>query len=114
VDRLRRNGFREMASLDDPLEAEEADGESRVSRVMGSGPNPEEAAADRELGAALEAAVGSLPAQQREVLWLKETSGLTLAEVARIVGVSENTVKSRLRYALEKIRAHLAQRGYEP
>ena len=61
-----------------------------------------------------EEALAALPPDQREVLWLKEKSGLSLAEIAEITGVSENTVKSRLRYALEKMRAVLAQQGFEP
>ena len=88
---------------------------SRIpSEPPGSNPSPEEAAGRLEMQEALESALAGLPAEQREVFWLKEKSGLTLAEVARLSGVSENTVKSRLRYALEKIRADLAQKGFQP
>jgi RNA polymerase sigma-70 factor (ECF subfamily) len=100
VDRLRRNGLREMESLDRAANPREEEGEPRVH--------------GRELGRALEGALAALPADQREVLWLKEKSGLGLAEIAEITGVSENTVKSRLRYALEKMRAVLAQQGFKP
>lgn len=114
VDRLRRDALRELASLDDPMEVEGGDGDCLVGRVACAQPDPERVAMERERARALEAAMGSLPPEQREVLWLKEQSGLSLAEVAQVVGVSENTVKSRLRYALEKIRAELGRQGYEP
>jgi RNA polymerase sigma-70 factor (ECF subfamily) len=52
-------------------------------------------------------AVAALPEPQREVLALKFDGGLTFAEIAAIVGASPNTVASRYRYALEKLRAVL-------
>jgi RNA polymerase sigma-70 factor (ECF subfamily) len=114
VDRLRRNGLRNMESLDAPLDPHAEAGESKLDSVPGSNPSPEEATDRLEMQVALESALAALPAEQREVFWLKEKSGLTLAEVAKLSGVSENTVKSRLRYALEKIRADLAQKGFQP
>jgi len=114
VDRLRRNGLREMESLDRAANPREEDGDPRVNAIAAGDPNPETLVQGRELGKALEGALAELPTDQREVLWLKEKSGLSLAEIAEISGVSENTVKSRLRYALEKMRAVLAQQGFEP
>lgn len=114
VDRLRRNGFREMDSLDVSVDREDCDGETRLNRVPGSNPNPEEETLSHELATALTECLASLPPEQREVFWLKEQSGLTFAEIAEMTGTSPNTVKSRLRYALEKIRADLAARGLQP
>ena len=42
---------------------------------------------------------------------LREYSGLRFAEIAEVTGAPENTVKSRMRYALEALRAELAARG---
>lgn len=53
-------------------------------------------------------AVAALPRPQREVLALKFDGGLTFAEIAVVVGASINTVASRYRYALEKLRAVLS------
>jgi len=114
VDRLRRNGLRDMESLDRAANPRQEDGDPRVDTIATGNPDPETLVYGRELGNALEEALAALPADQREVLWLKEKSGLSLAEIAEITGVSENTVKSRLRYALEKMRAVLAQQGFEP
>ena len=114
VDRLRRDGFREMESLDMSLDSESREGESRLSRVTAEDPDPEEAARHRQLEDAVLEVLETLPMEQREVFWLKEKSGLTLAEIAEITGVSQNTVKSRLRYALEKLRTQLTERGFKP
>ena len=45
--------------------------------------------------------------EQREVFVMREVLDLSFKEIAEIVGVSENTVKSRMRYALEKLRTAL-------
>ncbi|HEU4624970.1 MAG TPA: RNA polymerase sigma factor [Steroidobacteraceae bacterium] len=51
------------------------------------------------------AALASLPAEQRDAFLLYEESGLSLDEIGQITGVSMETAKSRLRYALAKLRA---------
>jgi len=66
-------------------------------------------AAGDESTARLERALAALPAAQREVLALKIDGGLTFAEVAAVLGLSGNTVASRYRYALEKLRARLKE-----
>jgi RNA polymerase sigma-70 factor, ECF subfamily len=49
-------------------------------------------------------ALAALPAEQRDTFLLYEESGLTLEEIGTITGVSMETAKSRLRYALSKLR----------
>ena len=39
---------------------------------------------------------------------MRQMSGLSFKEIGDIVGAPENTVKSRMRYALEKLRQELA------
>jgi len=56
---------------------------------------------------AIERALLALPAEQREVVHLKIYEGMTLQEIADATGESINTVASRYRYAIEKMRAHL-------
>jgi RNA polymerase sigma-70 factor (ECF subfamily) len=56
---------------------------------------------------AVEAAMRTLPAEQREVLHLKVFEGFTFQEIAAQLGESINTVASRYRYAIEKLRALL-------
>src|SRR5882757_11450247 len=54
------------------------------------------------------AALGELPAEQRDVFLLYEESGLTLEEIAAITAVGMETAKSRLRYAVTKLRHALS------
>jgi len=77
-------------------------------------PGPEEAAAGALLRPKLEAALAALPEEQREVFLLREHAGLRFPEIAEVTGVSENTVKSRMRYALEALREKLEAMGVTP
>ena len=56
---------------------------------------------------ALEQALRELPPEQREVVHLKAFEGLTFQEIADLIGESINTVASRYRYGIEKLRAYL-------
>jgi RNA polymerase sigma factor (sigma-70 family) len=62
---------------------------------------------DREAAIALQAALRELPEEQREVVMMRVWSGMTLEEIAMGSGVSLNTVASRYRYALRKLRERL-------
>jgi RNA polymerase sigma-70 factor, ECF subfamily len=68
---------------------------------------PDTHAEQAQLNARYRAALDSLPTEQRAVFLLYE-SGLSLAEVATISAVGMETAKSRLRYAVAKLRAALA------
>ena len=82
--------------------------------------DPRDAAArSRETPAVIAAAGGidgilaSLPGPQREVLTLKVLSGLTFAEIAKVMDCKLSTVKSRMHYALIKAREIVVQAGSE-
>jgi len=68
---------------------------------------PEPRAEQKQLGAALLAALNELPEVQREAFLLAEEGGLTLEEIAAVSGVGRETIKSRLRYATAKLRTKL-------
>lgn len=53
---------------------------------------------------ALAAAVALLPGEQREVLVMKVWNELTFAEIAGVLGISQNTAASRYRYALAALK----------
>jgi RNA polymerase sigma-70 factor (ECF subfamily) len=53
-------------------------------------------------------AVEALPEDQREVFLLREVANLPFKEIADVTGAAENTVKSRMRYALERLRTALS------
>ncbi len=69
---------------------------------------PDEAAGERELGRALEAAIGALDPMYREVLVLRDVEGLTAPEVASVLGIGVDAVKSRLHRARTAVREKLA------
>ncbi len=69
---------------------------------------PDDAAAAREIELALERAILALEPSYREVLLLRDVEGLSAAEVAEVVGVSVDAVKSRLHRARAAVRARLA------
>jgi len=71
------------------------------------GDEPEIRASAREIGSRLRAALAALPAAQREVFLLYQEGGLDLSAIAELTGAPAETVKSRLRYALAKLRAVL-------
>ena len=62
----------------------------------------------RELGARIASAVEALPDEQRAVFLLRQVHDLPFKEVAAVCGVPENTVKSRMRYALERLQEALS------
>lgn len=69
--------------------------------------DPERAAANQELSTRLDAAMGDLPGEQREVVVLHLQALLPFREIARLREISINTAMSRYRYALGKIRSAL-------
>jgi len=72
---------------------------------------PDSRAEQTQLLLRYRAALEALPAEQRDVFLLYEQSGLSLEEVAHITGVGTETAKSRLRYALAKLRGALTASG---
>jgi RNA polymerase sigma-70 factor (ECF subfamily) len=103
--RARRPG----TSLDAPLEGEAGDGDETLLDRLPAEPSaqPEMQALTRAQGAAFLRAVEQLPAPQREVFLLHAEGELTLAEIGALTGVGMETAKSRLRYALAKLRTTL-------
>ncbi|WP_205859126.1 RNA polymerase sigma factor [Pleionea sediminis] len=58
---------------------------------------------------AIKEAVNQLPFDQREAFLMQQEGHLSLAEIAEVVGISRETVKSRLRYAMNKLRQQLGE-----
>jgi RNA polymerase sigma-70 factor (ECF subfamily) len=71
-------------------------------------PNPEQTAANRELATVLTHAIDALEPSQREVLVLRDVEGLSAPEVAKILDMSVDAVKSRLHRARVAVRQELA------
>lgn len=110
VDESRRARFRRHESLDAPRRDRQGEnrGESRLSSIEAEQVPTDEAAEAPRLRARLADAVAQLPDDQREVFLMRQLGGLSFREIGEVVGAPENTVKSRMRYALEKLRTELA------
>jgi len=109
VDAARRARFRRAASLDQPAREHDADDAPLGALIPHGDPPVDRQVIGKELGRRLEQALSELASEQREVFVMRELLGLPFKEIAEITGVSENTVKSRMRYALEKLRDALAE-----
>ncbi|HEY2462512.1 MAG TPA: sigma-70 family RNA polymerase sigma factor [Steroidobacteraceae bacterium] len=68
---------------------------------------PDRVAEFAEQQSAVLAAVAALPQEQREAFLLREETGLNVEEIARITDVPIETAKSRLRYAVRKLKNSL-------
>ena len=69
---------------------------------------PDEEAGNREIGAALDAAIHALEPMYREVLLLRDVEGLSAPEVAGVLGIGVDAVKSRLHRARVAVRDRMA------
>ncbi len=110
VDHARRDRFRRADSLD---QAGDDDEPAMVESVPGREIDPARGAESARLRPVLQQALLSLPAEQREVFVLREQAGVPFKEIAEMTGVNENTVKSRMRYALEGLRKALEAAGVD-
>jgi RNA polymerase sigma-70 factor (ECF subfamily) len=74
---------------------------------------PERRAQRSQVARELLRALALLPDEQRNAFLLHEEGGLTLDEIAEVTGVGRETAKSRLRYALAKLRSELTGMKHE-
>lgn len=108
VDESRRQKFRRTL----PLEAKRRgrahdEGRSILDRTAAKQVSTDVAAEGPKIRDRVAAAIDSLPADQREVFVMRQFGGLSFKQIGEAVGAPENTVKSRMRYALEKLRGEL-------
>ena len=96
VDRIRRNTARERAEQVELEDFQEAD-------------EPSFAAED---AAEIHQALSELGLKHREVLVLHFLDDLSIAEIAKVVGCSEGTVKSRMHYAKQAMKEILSGGDY--
>ena len=68
-----------------------------------------EAVIESEQKEMLRAGIGALPPEQRDTLLLQLESGLKMKEIAEVTGVGRETVKSRLRYAVNYLKRSLVE-----
>ena len=71
--------------------------------------DPSQGAIDSEQNKLLRAGIGALPVEQRNTLLLQLETGLKMEEIAKVTGVGRETVKSRLRYAVNHLKRNLVE-----
>lgn len=110
IDQLRRLQHRRHPSLDQPV-GPDSDSRTLGDSVAAQHPSTsaERSAASSEMQASIVRAVDALPEEQREVFLLREIADLPFKDIADITGASENTVKSRMRYALDRLKQALSE-----
>lgn len=74
-------------------------------------PDPEQAARGREMEAAMQEALLTLPEHYRLVFVLRTVDRLSYDEIAEIAGCPKGTVKSRLNHARGQLHARLKEQG---
>lgn len=114
IDEARKGRFRKTESLNEPASKDSDGGDEKLDRVPAKTPGGDAVADDKRVRAVIDDALGSLPEEQREVFCLREYGGLAFKDIAEAVGTGENTVKSRMRYALTALRKALEGAGFHP
>ena len=99
--------FRRDLRLHLGVRAQDADAQT-VELEVPEHQRPDVIAEFAEQQSALLAAVSALPQEQREAFLLHEETGLTIEEIARVTDVGIETAKSRLRYAVRKLKRSLS------
>lgn len=77
--------------------------------LSGTQADPSQGAIDGEQSELLRTGISSLPIEQRNTLLLQLETGLKIEEIARVTGVGRETVKSRLRYAVNYLKRSLVE-----
>jgi RNA polymerase sigma-70 factor (ECF subfamily) len=108
IDHLRKASYRRHPSLDQQT-SDSGEGPTLGEQVADLHPraSTERGAISSEIQVRVVAAIEALPSEQREVFLLRQVGNLAFQDIAQITETSENTVKSRMRYALERLQEAL-------
>lgn len=108
IDHYRRHSRAAVASYERRGDDDCAEDEAAALPAPAS-TQPEAMLERKALAEQLVRHIEALPAAQRETFLLSEEGDMTLEEIAAATGVNRETAKSRLRYALAKLRAGLKE-----
>ena len=107
IDALRR---REAPTVS--LSAENEEGEEFELALPDPGPLPVELLESRERRQAIRAAIDALPEHHRTVILLRELDGMSYQDIAKVMGLTEGTVKSRINRARARLRQLLLEGNF--
>jgi RNA polymerase sigma factor (sigma-70 family) len=99
VDHYRKTSPAVVVSL------EEEEGEAALDLPDGRERPADEALDARRQAARLLELIAGLPEAQREAFLLQQEGGMSVEEIAQATGVTRETAKSRLRYAMSKLKS---------
>jgi RNA polymerase sigma-70 factor (ECF subfamily) len=106
VDHWRREGAR-------PVEPLAADDDYPEMTAPDTNPGPQRLVDLRDCIEQLLQLVSGLPDVQRQTFLLRHEAGMSLAEIAVAMSTGAETAKSRLRYAMDRLRAAIAKECLE-
>lgn len=108
VDESRRQKFRRTLPLEAKRRGRGGDfGLSILDRTEAQQVPTDIASEGAKIRQRVADAIDNLPEDQREVFVMRQFGGLSFKQIGAAVGAPENTVKSRMRYALDKLRGEL-------
>lgn len=107
-DEMRRRRSRPATSLNEPHGAA-----AQTIDLASTEPSPHERAEQQELGELIQGALSTIHPDQRIALILCDVQGFDYSEIARILGISLGTVKSRIFRGRQQMRAVLLDQGGE-
>ncbi len=100
--------FRSAGQNTESISLDDHEGDSPAINVPASAQgNPDVVLERKRLATRIVAAVEALPTAQREAFLLQQEGDLTVEDIANVTGTNRETAKSRLRYALSKLRRNL-------
>jgi RNA polymerase sigma-70 factor, ECF subfamily len=99
IDHYRKQNVRIV--VDQSVEVDEFEQEGSSKN------NPEKQTQTNQVLDKLSILLNELPNEQREVFLLREEAGMSVPEIAETLGINQEAAKSRLRYAINKLRTGL-------
>ncbi len=87
--------------------------EDAAAKIADAGDDPEVAAQKQDKAGALRRCLNALSSEHREILDLVYYQEMSVSEVAEIVGIPQNTVKTRLYYARKKLSELMRAKGID-
>ncbi len=111
IDQKRKGLFRQHLSLD---EIQSNENYSKKANEIREEEKSNSFTNAQEIDAHLKRILDELNAEQKEVFILRQFQGLPFDQIAKVTGVSLNTVKSRMRYAMMTLQKKFRQLGITP
>jgi RNA polymerase sigma-70 factor, ECF subfamily len=108
-DMQRRRTVRGRVMAFIPWQSDDADADDAIAQLPDPAPGPSRHLEGDELIAALQSALQTLPARQREAFMLRNMEGLDVAQTATAMGCSDGSVKTHYSRAVHSLRAQLGE-----